>query len=55
MDQTDVLWVPQLSSVVDCDVFIQNYARGGQAEGGQYGFDPAARNFLMTCVGVTLR
>ena len=40
MDQTDVFLVPQLSSVVDCDIFIQNYARGGQAEGGRYGFDP---------------
>ena len=55
MDQTDVFLVPQLSSVVDCDVFIQNYARGGQAEGGRYGLDSAAGNFLMTCVEVTLR
>ena len=41
--------------MVDCDVFIHSGARGRQAEGGRYGFDPAARNFLTTCVGGTLR
>ena len=32
--------------MVDCDVFFQNDARGGQAEGVRYGFDSAARNVL---------